>query len=261
MIDVAARIHPGARLAEGVCIGPWTSVGEGVEIGPNSIIGAHCVLTGPTRIGADNRIYPFCSIGEDPQHAKYNPSVPVRLEIGDRNCFREYVSIHRGTPSGGGVTRIGNDNCIMAYCHIAHDCAVGNHTTFANNATLAGHVEIQDYAILAGFVGVHQFCRVGESSFSAIASVIVRDLPPYFIAEGNTARARAVNREGLKRRGFPPSAIAAIKQAFKTLYRQSLTLKGALEELTPLAQECSEVACLLDFIGKSKRGIVRGRAG
>ena len=184
MIDVSARIHPGARLAEGVSVGPWTLIGDGVEIGPHTTVGAHCVLKGPTRIGAHNRIYPFCSIGEDPQEKKYDPDVPVRLEVGDRNVFREYVSIHRGTQAGGGLTQVGSDNWIMAYCHIAHDCLVGNHTVFANNATLAGHVEIQDYAILAGFVGVHQFCRVGESSFSAISSVIVKDLPPYFMAEG-----------------------------------------------------------------------------
>ncbi len=260
MIDVSARIHPGARLAEGVSVGPWTLIGDGVEIGPHTTVGAHCVLKGPTRIGAYNRIYPFCSIGEDPQHKKYDPSVPVRLEIGDRNAFREYVSINRGTLAGGGVTRVGSDNWIMAYCHIAHDCLVGNHTVFANNATLAGHVEIQDYVMLGGFVGVHQFCRVGESSFSAISAVIVKDVPPYFMAEGNTARARAVNREGLKRRGFSPAAIDAIKRAFKTLYRMSLTLERALEELAPVALEFPEVACLVDFIRKSKRGIVRNRA-
>lgn len=260
MIDVSARIHPGARLAEGVSVGPWTLIGDGVEIGPHTTVGAHCVLKGPTRIGANNRIYPFCSIGEDPQHKKYDPSVPVRLEIGDRNFFREYVSIHRGTQAGGGVTQVGSDNWIMAYCHIAHDCLVGNHTVFANNATLAGHVEIQDYVMLGGFVGVHQFCRVGESSFLAISAVVVKDVPPYFMAEGNTARARAVNREGLKRRGFSPAAIDAIKRAFKTLYRMNLTLERALEELAPVALEFPEVACLVDFIRKSKRGIVRNRA-
>ena len=230
------------------------------RLAPTPPLGRIACSRAPTRIGANNRIYPFCSIGEDPQHKKYDPNVPVRLEIGDRNFFREYVSIHRGTQAGGGVTQVGSDNWIMAYCHIAHDCLVGNHTVFANNATLAGHVEIQDYVMLGGFVGVHQFCRVGESSFLAISAVVVKDVPPYFMAEGNTARARAVNREGLKRRGFSPAAIDAIKRAFKTLYRMNLTLERALEELAPVALEFPEVACLVDFIRKSKRGIVRNRA-
>lgn len=261
MIDPAARVHPEARLAEDVSVGPWTSIGPGVEIGPGTVIGSHCVIKGPTRIGAGNRIYQFCSIGEDPQDKKFDPNCGARLEIGDGNTIREYVSINRGTPGGGGVTRLGNHNWVMAYCHIAHDCVVGNHTIFANNATLAGHVEIQDYAILGGFVGVHQFCRVGESSFAAISAVIVKDVPPFFMVEGNTARARAVNREGLKRRGFEPAVIEVIKRAYKTLYRQSLTLERALEELAPAALAHPEVARLVQFIEASRRGIVRNRAG
>ena len=260
MIDPLARVHPGARLAPDVRVGPWTSIGEDVEIGAGSIIGSHCMLKGPMRIGANNKIYSFCSLGEDPQDKKFDPSMPVRLEIGDGNTIREYVSINRGTVGGGGVTRVGNNNWVMAYCHIAHDCVVGNNTIFANNATLAGHVEIEDYAILGGFVGVHQFCRVGESSFAAISAVIVKDVPPYFMVEGNTARARAVNREGLKRRGFEPAAIEAIKRAYKTLYRQQLTLERALEELKTLAAEYPEVGRLTDFIARSQRGIVRNRA-
>ena len=261
MIDPAARIHPEARLAEGVAVGPWTTIGAGVEIGAGTVIGSHCVIKGPTRIGENNRIYQFCSIGEDPQDKKFDPLCGARLEIGDGNTIREYVSINRGTPGGGGVTRLGNHNWVMAYCHIAHDCLVGNHTIFANNATLAGHVEIQDFAILGGFVGVHQFCRVGESSFAAISAVIVKDVPPFFMVEGNTARARAVNREGLKRRGFDPAAIEVIKRAYKTLYRQSLTLERALEELAPVAQAHPEVARLVSFIEASRRGVVRNRAG
>ncbi len=261
MIDPAARVHPDARLADDVTVGAWTSIGPFVEIGPGTTIGSHCIIKGPTRIGANNRIFAFCSIGEEPQDKKFDPDCGARLEIGDGNTLREYVSINRGTPGGGGVTRVGNSNWIMAYCHIAHDCTVGNSTVFANNATLAGHVEIQDYAILGGFVGVHQFCRVGESSFAAISAVIVKDVPPFFMVEGNTARARAVNREGLKRRGFSTEAIENIKRAYKTLYRQSLTLERALEELAPLATQHAEVARLVSFIGASERGIVRNRAG
>ena len=261
MIHPTAIVEAGARLAADVAVGPWTVIGEGVEIGEGSVIGAHCVLKGPTRIGRENRIYSFCSIGEDPQDKKFKGDVPVRLDIGDRNTIREYCSINRGTPGGGGLTSIGNDNWIMSYCHIAHDCHIGNNTIFANNATLAGHVEIGDYAILGGFTGVHQFCRVGESSFTAISAVIVKDVPPYVMAEGNTARARAINREGLKRRGFERGTIEAIKRAYKTLYRQGLLLEQALEQLSEPAREHPEIARLVEFIRASRRGIVRSRAG
>jgi len=261
LIHPSAIIDAGALLGAGVEVGPWTVIGDGVEIGDGSVVGAHCVLKGPTSIGRENRIYSFCAIGEDPQDKKFKGNVPVRLEIGDRNTIREYCSINRGTPGGGGVTSIGNDNWIMSYCHIAHDCHIGNHTIFANNATLAGHVEVGDYAILGGFTGVHQFCRVGESSFTAISAVIVKDVPPFVMAEGNTARARAINREGLKRRGFEPTAIEAIKRAYKTLYRQGLLLEQALEQLAEPAREFPEVARLVDFIRASRRGIVRSRTG
>ena len=261
MIHPTAIVEAGARLASDVAVGPWTVVGDGVEIGEGSVIGAHCVLKGPTRIGRENRIYSFCSIGEDPQDKKFKGDVPVRLDIGDRNTIREYCSINRGTPGGGGLTSLGNDNWIMSYCHIAHDCHIGNNTIFANNATLAGHVEIGDYAILGGFTGVHQFCRVGESSFTAISAVIVKDVPPYVMAEGNTARARAINREGLKRRGFERGTIEAIKRAYKTLYRQGLLLEQALEQLSDPAREYPEIARLVEFIRASRRGIVRSRAG
>lgn len=261
MIHPSAIVEAGARLGAGVEVGPWTVIGDGVEIGEGSVIGAHCVIKGPTRLGRENRIFPFCSIGEDPQDKKFKGDVPVRLEIGDRNTIREYCSINRGTPGGGGLTSLGNDNWIMSYCHIAHDCHIGNNTIFANNATLAGHVEIEDYAILGGFTGVHQFCRVGESSFTAISAVIVKDVPPYVMAEGNTARARAINREGLKRRGFERGTIDAIKRAYKTLYRQGLMLEQALEQLAEPAREFPEIARLVEFIRASRRGIVRSRAG
>ncbi len=261
MIHPTAIIEPGARLAANVEVGPWTYVGDGVEIGYGCSIGAHCVLKGPTRLGRDNRIFAFCSIGEQPQDKKFKGTEAVRLEIGDRNTIREYCSINRGTPGGGGVTSLGDDNWLMAYCHVAHDCRIGNHTIFANNATLAGHVEIHDYAILGGFTGVHQFCRVGESSFTAISAVIVKDVPPYVMAGGNTARARAINREGLRRRGFDRNAIAAITRAYKTLYRQGLLLEDALAELDEQARETPEVARFVGFIRSARRGIVRSRRG
>ncbi len=260
MIDPSARIHPTARLASDVKVGPWTIIGEDVEIGAGSRVDAHCIIKGPTRIGANNHIYGFCSLGEDPQDKKFEAGTPTRLEIGDGNTIREYCSINRGTPGGGGVTTIGNDNWIMAYCHVAHDCHVGDHTVFANNATLAGHVEIGDYAILAGFAAVHQFCRIGESSFTAISAVIVKDVPPFVMVEGNTARARAINREGMRRRGMSVEVIEAIRRAYKVLYRQGLTVEKALDELTPLANQFAEVERYISFVRKSTRGVVRCRA-
>ena len=257
MIDPSAKIDPAAILAADVEVGPWTSIGAGVEIGAGSRIGSHTVIKGPTRIGRDNCVFSFCSLGDDPQDKKFSGSGESRLEIGDGNTIREYCSINRGTPQGGGVTRLGDDNWLMAYCHIAHDCKVGNHTVFANNATLAGHVEIQDYVILGGFTGVHQFCRMGESSFSAIAAAIVRDVPPYVIVNGNSAEPRSINREGLKRRGFSVESIAALKRAYRTLYRQGNSLEVALKLLEAERDAFPEVARLLDFVRSSVRGIVR----
>ena len=257
MIDPSAKIHPSAILAADVVVGPWTLIGADVEIGAGSCIGSHTVVKGPTRIGRNNRVFSFCSLGDDPQDKKFLGDGESRLEIGDGNTVREYCSINRGTPQGGGVTRIGDDNWLMAYCHIAHDCKVGNHTVFANNATLAGHVEIQDYVILGGFTGVHQFCRMGESSFSAISAAIVRDVPPYVIVDGNSAAPRSINREGLKRRGFSVESIAALKRAYRTLYRQGNSLEAALALLETERDAFPEVARLLDFVRSSVRGIVR----
>ena len=257
MIDPSAKIHPSAILAADVDVGPWTSVGANVEIGTGCRIGSHTVIQGPTRLGANNRVYSFCSLGDDPQDKKFSGAGESRLEIGDGNTIREYCSINRGTPQGGGITRLGDDNWLMAYCHIAHDCKVGNHTVFANNATLAGHVEIQDYVILGGFTGVHQFCRMGESSFSAIAAAIVRDVPPYVIVDGNNAEPRSINREGLKRRGFSVESIAALKRAYRVLYRQGKSLEAALALLETERDSFPEVARLLDFVRSSVRGIVR----
>ncbi|MGR8918499.1 MAG: acyl-ACP--UDP-N-acetylglucosamine O-acyltransferase [Gammaproteobacteria bacterium] len=257
MIDPTARVDPAAQLADDVEVGPWTLIGPGVEIGSGTRIGSHCVLKGPTVIGPDNTIAPFCSIGDDPQDKKFDPGGSSRLEIGRGNTIREYCSINRGTALGGGVTRVGNDNWIMAYCHVAHDCRIGDHTVFANNATLAGHVEIDDYVILGGFTGVHQFCRLGEGSFSAISAVIVRDVPPFVTVDGNTARPRSINREGLRRRGVGADAIAALKRCYRALYRQGRTLEDALEVLEAEAAGCAEVERMLAFIRESQRGIVR----
>ncbi len=257
MIHPSALIDPGAVLGSNVHVGPWSIIGPGVEIGDGTRIESHVVIKGPTRLGADNHIYSFCSLGEDPQDKKFDGSDLSRLEIGDRNTLREYCSVNRGTAHGGGTTRLGDDNWLMAYCHVAHDCMVGNHTVFANNSTLAGHVEIHDYVILGGFTGVHQFCRMGESSFSAIATIIVRDVPPFVMVNGNTAEPRSINREGLKRRGFSIEAIAALKRCYKALYRQGRGLEDALAVLEVESQECPQAAQMLAFVRSSTRGIVR----
>lgn len=257
MIDPQTIIHPDAKIGADVSIGPWTSIGPGVEIGDGCWIGSHVVLKGPCKIGTNTKIYHFCSIGEDPQDKKFESVPSSVLHIGNDNVIREYCSINRGTAHGGGATTIGNDNWLMAYCHIAHDCHVGNHTIFANNSTLAGHVEIHDHVILGGFTGVHQFCRMGEGSFSAIAAIIVKDVPPFVMVEGNTARARAVNREGLKRRGVDRDTIGHVKRAYKTLYRQGLGLQEALAKLKDEGRDVAQVRQMVEFVESSERGIVR----
>jgi UDP-N-acetylglucosamine acyltransferase len=257
LIHPTALVDPKAECADDVQIGAYSIIGPNVKLGSGCNIGSHVVIKGPTEIGSGSAIYPFCSIGDDPQDKKFIAEGESKLVIGENNTIREYCSINRGTQKGGGITRLGNDNWIMAYCHIAHDCQIGNHVVFANNATLAGHVEIHDYAILGGFTGVHQFCRMGENSFSAISAVIVKDVPPFVIVDGNTARARAINREGLRRRGFDSETISALKEAFKTIYKKGLILNDALETLAPRAAEIPQVDQLLKFIRLSQRGIVR----
>ena len=257
MIDASAIIHPEVKIGKNVSIGAYSIIEAGVELGEDTWIGPHVVIKGPTRIGSKNKIFQFCSIGDDPQDKKYQGEADSRLEIGDGNVIREYCSINRGTGDGGGITRLGSDNWIMAYVHIAHDCVVGNHTIFANNATLAGHVTIDDYAILGGFTGVHQFCRVGSYSISAIASVIVKDVPPYLTVSGNTAKPGGLNREGLKRHGFSDETIKQLRKAYKLIYREGLLLKDALRELESMAKKSKEVTCLRNFIKQSSRGIVR----
>ncbi len=256
MIHPTAIVHPGARLGAGVDIGPYTIVGEHVEIGDNTRIGPHVVIEGHTRIGRDNEIFQFCSIGAQPQDKKYDAE-PTRLEIGDRNTIREFCSFNVGTSQDAGVTRIGNDNWVMAYVHVAHDCQVGNHTIFANNATLAGHVHVGDWAILGGFTGVHQFVRVGAHSFCGVGTVLLQDLPPFVTVSGNPAQPHGINSEGLKRRGYSSEGIMAIKRAYRALYRSGLKLDEARERIAAMAAEHPEVEPFATFISTSGRGIVR----
>jgi UDP-N-acetylglucosamine acyltransferase len=256
MIHPSAIIYPGARIDEGVEVGPYAVIGPHVEIGPRCTIGPHAVITGHTRIGAENRIFQFVSLGEIPQDKKY-AGEPTRLEIGERNVIREFCTFNCGTIQDAGVTRVGNDNWIMAYVHLAHDCQVGNQTVFANNAQLAGHVHVDDHAILGGFTEVHQFCRIGAHSITALGTVVVQDIPPFVMASDNTARAYGINAEGLKRRGFSSATITRLKRAYKTLYKSGHTLEQAKRELAREVEDCPEVQVILDFLAVSKRGIVR----
>ena len=256
MIHPSAIIHPGARLGAEVSVGAYSIVGEHVEISDGTRIGPHVVIEGRTRIGKGNRIFQFCSLGSAPQDKKYTDE-PTRLEIGDGNTIREFCSLNCGTVQDAGVTRLGNDNWIMAYVHLAHDCQIGDHTIFANNAQIAGHVHVGDYAILGGFTGVHQFVRVGAHSFTAIATVLVHDLPPYVMAAGDSAKPYGINVEGLRRRGFSAESLAAIKRAYKTLYKSGLTLEQAKARIAEQARTCAEVAPLAEFLQCSTRGVVR----
>ncbi|MBS1199212.1 MAG: acyl-[acyl-carrier-protein]--UDP-N-acetylglucosamine O-acyltransferase [Proteobacteria bacterium] len=256
MIHPTAIIDPGARIGANVSIGAYSIIGAQVEIGDNTWVGPHVVITGHTRIGRDNRIYQFSSLGEVPQDKKY-AGEDTRLEIGDRNTVREYCTFNLGTAQDAGVTRIGNDNWIMAYVHIAHDCQVGNHTTFANNAQLAGHVHIDDWAILGGYTGVHQFCRVGAHVMTAVGTVVLQDIPPYLMAAGNTAQPYGINVEGLKRRGFTSESLSALKRAYRTLYKSGLMLEEAKAKLVEDAKTAPDVRLFVDFLENSKRGIIR----
>jgi UDP-N-acetylglucosamine acyltransferase len=255
-IHPTAIVDPRAKLGAGVHVGPFTVIDGDVEVGEGTRIGSHCVLTGHTAIGRDNRIFHFCSIGEANQDKKYRGE-PTRLVIGDRNTIREYCSLNRGTAQDRGETTVGNDNWIMAYCHIAHDCVVGDHTVFANNATLAGHVWIGDHTVLGGFTGVHQFVRVGAHVMAGVSSVVLQDIPPYVTVAGHPCAPHGINAEGLKRRGFAPEALAALKRAYKTLYKSGLTLADARAELARQANESPEVKAIVDFLATSTRGIVR----
>lgn len=256
MIHSTAIVHPGAKIGADVEIGAYSIIGEHVEIGDRTRIGPHVVVEGRTRIGCDNEIFQFCSIGAVPQDKKYDAE-PTLLEIGDRNTIREFCSFNVGTAQDAGATRVGNDNWIMAYVHVAHDCVVGSHTIFANNATLAGHVHVGDWAILGGFTGVHQFVRVGAHSFCGVGTVLLQDLPPFVTVAGNPAKPHGINSEGLRRRGYSAEAIAAIKRAYRSLYRAGLSLDEARAAIAGIAAEVPEVAPFSEFIASSSRGLVR----
>lgn len=255
MIHPLAIVDPGARVGKDVEIGAFSIIGAEVEIGDGTWIGPHVVVNGPTRIGSGNRIYQFSSLGEGPQHLGYKGE-PTRLEIGDRNIIREYCTLNRGTPAGGGVTRLGNDNFLMAYCHLAHDCHVGNRTIFANGTSLAGHVTVEDQVIFGGFSMIHQFCRVGAHAMTGISTVTFKDIPPYLLVAGNTAVPHGLNVRGLKRRNFSEQTIEALRQAYKLVYKSGLRLSEATEQLAQMAAN-PEVRHFLDFIKQSERGIVR----
>lgn len=256
MIHPQAIVHPAAVIGRDVTIGPFSVIGEHVEIGDGTWVGPHVVINGPTRIGKNNRIFQFASVGEVPQDLKY-AGEQSRLEIGDGNTIRECCTLSRGTEGGGWVTRVGNNNLFMAYAHVAHDCRVGNRTIFANSATLAGHVEVGDYAILGGLSAVHQFCRVGAHAMVGGGSIVLQDVPPYLLVQGNTATAHGLNVRGLKRRGFEAAAIEALKSAYKAVYRSGLTVSAALAQLQELAEQHREVAEFVAFVRSAQRGIIR----
>jgi len=256
MIHSQAIIDPSAKIADGVSIGPFSVIGADVEIDSGTTVASHVVINGPTKIGKDNQIFQFASVGEKPQDLKFKDE-PTELIVGDRNTIREYVTLHRGTPGGGGVTKIGNDNLFMASSHVAHDCVLGDHIILANATALAGHVIVDDYVILGGYTTVHQFTRIGAHAFTGFSTAIDRDVLPFFTVAGNRARAVGINKEGLKRRDFSVDSIRALQQAFKLLIKSSCSHKVALEKVEELAQEDKHVRCMLDFLDASERGWIR----
>jgi UDP-N-acetylglucosamine acyltransferase len=262
VIHPAALVDAKAEIDSTVSIGPFSVIGPHVRIGPGTTVGPHCVIEGRTTIGADNRIFQFTSLGAVPQDKKY-AGEPCELVIGDGNTIREFCTFNIGSPGGGGVTRVGNDNWLMAYVHLAHDCKVGDHTIFANNSQLAGHVEVGDWAILGGFTVVHQFVRIGAHAMTAMCALLFADQPPFVMSQGQPAQARSMNFEGLRRRGFTPERIAAVKAMHRALYRDDLTLEQAkqrIAELGPRMPEANEdIAMMLSFLDRvsPQRGIVR----
>jgi UDP-N-acetylglucosamine acyltransferase len=257
LIHPTAIVDPGARLGATVSVGPYSVIGADVEIEDGTRVGPHVVINGPTRIGRDNRIYQFCSLGDAPQDKKYRDE-PTRLEIGDRNVIREYCTINRGTVQDAGVTRLGDDNWIMAYVHLAHDCQVGSHTIFANGASLAGHVHVHDHAILGGFALIYQFCRVGAHSLCAFGSHVRKDVPPYVVVSGQPAEPHGLNTEGMRRHGLSSDSMARLRQAYKLLYREGLSLEEARGRVADLAVGSPEVSLLLEFLSEeSRHGVIR----
>ena len=256
MIHPTALVHSGAKLAQDVEVGPYAVIGEHVEIGGGTSIGSHTVITGHTRIGRNNRIFHHSVLGEGPQDKKY-AGEPTRLEIGDGNMIREFCTFNTGTAQDVGVTRLGDDNWVMAYVHLAHDSQVGSHTILANMVTLAGHVTIHDHVVLGGGTMVHQFCQVGAHAFTAGGSIVLRDVPPFVMASGNSAQPHGINVEGLKRRGFGTEAIEEIWRAYKTLYKSGLALEEAKVALREQAASCKELEMFVEFLDSSKRSIIR----
>lgn len=256
MISEYAIIDPSAKLAAGVSVGPGTVIGADVEIGENTWIGPHAVIEGPTKIGKNNKIFQFASVGDAPQDVTYQGE-PTCLEIGDNNIVREYSMISRGTVKGGGITRIGNDNYFMAHAHVGHDCILGNHIIMVNFSALSGHVTVDDYANIGGYAAIHQFCHVGAYAFIARATYVTKDVLPYIMIAGQTTSACGVNTVGLRRRGFSSTAIDTLRRAYKIIYRKGLTVQQALAELELLQVDCVEVIPLIDALNKSTRGITR----
>ena len=259
-IHPTAIVHEGAWLHPSVTVGAYSVIGAHVKVGAGTRIGPHCVIEGHTTIGADNQIFQFASLGAQPQDKKY-AGEPTELVIGDRNTIREFCTFNTGTSQDAGVTCVGNDNWIMAYVHIAHDCAVGSHTILANNATLAGHVHVGDWVILGGLTGVHQFVKIGAHAMAGFASRVAQDVPPFMMIEGNPLAVRGFNIEGLRRRGFTPERLKAVKQMHRLLYRQGLTLEDAVQAIASLAAEMPEaaqdIALMQSFLTASTRGIAR----
>ena len=256
-IHPTAVIDPSAELADDVEVGAYSIIGPKVKIDTGNRIGPHVVINGPTTIGKDNIFYQFGSIGEAPQDKKYCGE-DTTLEIGDRNVIREFTTLNRGTVQDIGTTILGNDNLIMAYVHLAHDCVLGNNIILANNVALAGHVKVHDHAILGGFSLVHQFCTVGSYCFTAMNSVISKDVPPYIMVSGHMAKPHGLNTEGLKRHGFTAETIKSIRKAYKALYRSNLTLEDAITEINEIATDCREVSLMIDFLNNNvNRGIIR----
>ena len=256
MIDARAVVSPQAELAADVTVGPFTVIGPQVRIGARTRVASHVVINGPSTIGADNVFFQFASIGDAPQDKKYQGE-PTRLEIGDRNVFREYCTVNRGTTHDEGVTRVGNDNLFMACSHVAHDCQVGSRIIMANYVALGGHVQLGDWVIMSGYSGVHQFCKIGAHAFIANNAAVTRDVPPYVIAVGQPATPHSVNSEGLKRRDFSATQIRNIREAFRVLYRRDLPLETALKELNAQAAEQAEIRPFVDFIVASNRSLIR----
>ena len=255
-IDPRAVVSPDAELADDVEVGPFAVIGAGVTIGAGSRVGPHAVVNGPTVLGRNNHIFQFASIGEAPQDLKYKGE-PTRLEVGDDNVFRECVTVHRGTVTGLGITRIGSRCLFMAYSHVAHDCIVGDRCVLSNATALAGHVELGDFVIMSGYAGIHQFCKIGAHAFLANNAAVTRDVPPYLMVAGSPAEPKGINSEGLKRRGFSAAQIANIKQAYRLLYRSKLKLAEATLALADLARAAPEVQPFVDFLPRMTRSLIR----